>query len=238
MARYITVADVRATGFDDTVPYAYDDTAVENAIDLWQQVLERMCRQWFESRALVLSVDGNDADTLPFGVPIIDITYVKLNGDTTSLPTDQYEVYNGRQYPDDRRNPRIKLAKQSSPSIYSGANSDAKFRKGRKNQEISGTFGFLEPDDTTPLLIKRALTKLVIEKLSSPIFGTFTGGTPNISVGTVLEEWTDGHRLKYGNPSRLSGNQFKGITTDPEILEAVKLYKAPIGIATPSGWSN
>lgn len=237
MANYITAADVRATGFDNPED-VYTDQQIDDAIALWQQVLERACRQWFESRALVISCDGNDSDTLNFGVPIIDITYVKLNGATTELPTDQYEIYNSREYPDDRRNPRIKLASDGDSDIYSGSWNDAKFRKGRKNQEISGTFGFLEPDDSTPLLIERALTKLVIEKLSNPIWGQFTGGTPNVSVGTVLEEWTDGHRLKFGGATKPGGNALKGITTDPEILETVKLYRAPLGLATPANWST
>jgi hypothetical protein len=238
MARYITVDDIRGEGFDDTEPYEYSDADIEAAIDLWQQALERMCRQWFESRAITFKCDGTDSDTLTLGIPVISVSSLKINGCETDLETDRYEVYTNRTFPDDRRNPRIVLANDGNTSIFQGVQSTAKFRKGRNNQEVTGAFGFLEPDDSTPLLIKRALTKLVIEKLSNPMYGYYAGGSSNQSVGSKIEEWTDGHRLKYNGTTKPTGTQYMGITSDNEILDIVKMYKAPIGAATPANWSS
>jgi hypothetical protein len=111
--------------------------------------------------------------------------------------------------------------------------------KGRQNQEIKGTFGYVEEDGSTPKLIKRALTLLVIEKLTRPAYSGSAGpSVPPPILGTVIEEETDGHRLKYSQEAQATRNfGLSGITNDPEILDIVKLYRAPIGIAAPAHWS-
>ena len=235
---YITVQDLRDLGMD---PADYTDEELLASIELWQAVLERLTRQWFNPRTLVLSVDGTDSDALHFGVPIINIDYLKVNGDTTELDPDYYRVYNGQQYPDDRRNPRIKLRQWDEfVDIYTVPAYHGKmiFRKGRKNQEIKGTFGFVESDGLTPKAIKRALTKLVLEKVTQPLYSTSPVlAPPPIIAGVMTEEWTDGHKRKYSDTFKTSDRRsvgFQGITQDPEIIDIIRLYRAPIGIATPA----
>ena len=238
---YITVQDVRDAGLvDDTT---YPDDAVLAAIEIWQAFLERACRQWFVPKSLVLNVDGTDSDTLHFGVPIISIDYLKINNRDQNLEPERYKVYSAVRYPDDRHNPRIKLVNSMDLDIYTAPlfSRNLRFRKGRQNQEIKGVFGYVEEDGQPPRLIKRALTKLVIEKLTKPIYvDPSSGGSPVPPppiVGNLLEEWTDGHKRKYGaaggekSPRRPG---LSGFTDDPEILDIISLYKAPIGIATPA----
>jgi hypothetical protein len=161
------------------------------------------------------------------------------------LNTDYYKVYNSIVYPDDRRNPRIKLVMEDDGSIYTqpfsyGRYGRLKFRKGRKNQIISGTFGFVEVDGSTPKLIQRALLKLVIEKLTENLYSSTGSATPDGApplLGPLLEERTDGHQKKWGQ----AGGALKprapgltGITDDQEILDIIRLYKAPVGCATPA----
>jgi hypothetical protein len=241
---YITVADVRAEGILEA---DYSDETVLASIELWQAMIERQTRQWFIQKILTLSVDGSDSDTLHFGVPIIDIEYVKLNGSSSELDTDYYKVYNAITYPDDRRNPRIKLVSQSENyDIYTAPMTHGRmiFRKGRQNQEIKGTFGFVEEDGLPPKLIKRALLKLVIEKLTTPIYTAPTDASlapPAVVAGSLIEEWTDGHKLKWSdNLTTLERRpvSFQGITQDPEIIDILKYYRAPIGIATPAHASH
>lgn len=244
MTDYITIADVRAEGLDAT---EYPDAEVQAAIETWQAFLIRACRQWFEPIDLTLEVDGTNSDTIHTGVPIISIEYVKLNGDSANLDTDYYKVYNSRSYPDDRRNPRIKLVMADEEgSIYTrpwayGRGGRMIFRKGRKNQTIKGVFGFTEPDGSVPKLIQRALLKLVIEKLTTPLYTAAGSPPPGGSVppllGPIIEERTDGHQRKFGQ----AGGELKprapglsGITSDQEILDIIRLYKAPIGCATPA----
>lgn len=237
---YCSVQDIRDAGLTDTG--LYPDAAVLAAIELWQAFLERSCRQWFNNRTLLLKFDGTDSDTLHFGVPIIDIDYLKLNDSTTELDTNYYRVYNSKSYPDDRRNPRIKLRSQYDfADIYTAPleSRNLRFRKGRQNQEIKGTFGFVEEDGSTPKLIKRALCKLVVEKLTNPIvpLATPAAAPPPIVAGALLEEVTDGHKLKYADTTKFSERRpspYMGITSDQEILDIIKMYRAPIGIATPA----
>lgn len=237
---YITVSDVRAAGLTQA---KVADADVTSAIALWQEFLDRACRQWFEPRTLAIKFDGTDSDTLHFGVPIISVTSLKVNDSPTALPVGSYRVYSSAGYPDDRRNPRIKLVSEGGHDIYSAPMQFGrfKFQKGRQNQEIVGSFGFVEADGTTPLMIKRALLKLVLEKLQTPVYVDPTCAASGISslppmlAGALKEEWTDGHRLVYAvsDPApRKPG--LTGVTQDQEIHDIIRLYRAPIGIATPA----
>jgi len=359
---YVTVQQLRDEGITAAIAA---DSRVLDAIRTWQEILNRACRQWFESRSLTLLVDGSDSDTLFFGIPIISIEHLKLNGATTALDTDLYKVYSSRSCPDDRRNPRIKLIGDELRGIYTAplGRGRLKFLLGRQNQEIKGAFGYIEDDvpargaiqfvtkanlvdgetfvlndgvnpavtfyfdvtdsytppggyddenvrvnvsgDTTadevaataktavngatalditagtvetggllrlendapgvagnraitetvvntgfavygmaggavPYAITRALIKLVIEKLTHPMYG---GGavTPSpAALGTILQEKTDGHSIKYGPAGGGFGERkpgLSGITHDPEILDIITLYRAPIAVASPVAWS-
>jgi hypothetical protein len=238
---YVTVQDVRDAGLTDAV--AFPDATVLSSISIWQALIDRACRQWFEPKALTIKADGTDSDTLHFGIPIISVEYVKLNNNSNELDTNLYRVYNSISMPDDRRNPRIKLVKSDDyRDIYTapGGFGDLRFRKGRQNQEIKGSFGFVEEDGSVPLLIQRALIKLVIEKLTKPIYVSDPVSTPTPPppiIGSIQEEWTDGHKIKYGQSGAEVSKRspyLTGITDDQEIIEIIKLYRAPIGCATPA----
>jgi hypothetical protein len=237
---YIEVQDVRDAGLTDIV--TYPDALVLSHIEIWQAFLDRACRQWFLPREMILEIDGNDGDTLYFGVPIISVEYIKLNGSADYLDETLYKVYSTTTIPDARRNPRIALV---GPDAYRDifvaplVHGPLKFTRGRQNQEIKGVFGFVESDGTPPKLIKRALLKLVLEKLQNPVYEENPTPSPPPILGAVLEEKTDDHSLKYAAPVTPEKRNFglSGITSDPEILDIIKLYRAPIGVAVPAQWS-
>jgi len=238
---YITVQDVRNAGLSAE---DYPEAKVVAAIELWQRFLERACRQWFNARTLTFQVDGNDSDTLLFGVPIISIDYLKLNGSDSELDTAYYKSYSGNSYPDDRANPCIKLIGPfECRNIFTGPleGTRMRFLKGRKNQEIKGTFGYVEEDGQTPKMISRALLLLVCEKLITPAFPEAAGSSIlHPSSVSVQSETTDGHSISYKTlisnfQTRRSG--LSGITQNAEVLDIIKLYRAPLGIASPSHWS-
>jgi hypothetical protein len=237
---YVNISDVRDEGVLLTTA---SDAKVLAYIETWQAFLERACRQWFIPKQIILKGDGTDSDTLHFGVPIIGIDYLKINGASTALDSTLYCVYNSRSYPDDRRNPRIKLIDQRDVDLYTSPfGSSLKFRKGRQNQEIKGIFGYTEEDGSVPKLIKRALLLLVVEKLTKPIYAGASGSNmaPPPIMGGIVEEQTDNHRVRYGGTSSTTGSiaerkpGLTGITQNLEVLDIIKLYKAPIGIATPA----
>lgn len=237
---YVSVDDIREAGFSATLA---DPQTVEAAIRLAQGAIERATRQWFVPREHTIKLDGNNSDTMLLPIPIISVEHLKINDVDTAISPSLYVVYNGRSFPDDRTNPRIKLKRQGG-SIYetpSGFDTPLTFRKGFQNQEIKGVFGYTEADGSVPLLIQKAVRKLAIQYLSNPEYVS-PGVTPPPSppagaTGQVMREATDGHSIAYTfvkfddvRPG------ISGLTMDREILDIIKMYKAPIGIATQAGW--
>lgn len=247
MGMYVTVEEFRTrTKFTES---DVDDDDAGDALVLAQDIVERATRQWFEVRGpFVFDVDGSESDALHFAVPIIDITEIQLNNSGVALDATKYRVYTGRGRPaDDRKNPRVKLISNfESGDIFTGPiiGDGRRFRSGQQNQKITGTFGYVDEDDegklTTPRLIKRAVIKLAAEKLGMPIgkkMGVMSLGAG--ATGGIAEEWTDGHKRKYVIPPISSVRPgLSGITSDREILDIFKLYKAPMGIAVPVGPPN
>ena len=240
---YVTVEDMRDAGLSDET--AYPDADILASIQMWQAFIERACRQWFYPLDRILEFDGTDSDAIHFGVPIISVHELRINSSEVALEKSYYRVYSDVR--DDRGNPRIKLIdnRDTTNDIFTAPSRAGRmlFRKGRKNQYVRAVFGCIEPDGSCPALIKRALTKLVIEKMLRPLVEDPADPPPlfpPLVSGILTEEWTDGHKAKYGH----AGGDIKprqpgliGITFDQEILDIIKLYKAPIGIATPANAS-
>ena len=234
---YVSVAEMRAVGV--TVEMA-TDPALEASIRANQQFINRATRQWFNPRSLTLELDGNSTDTLLLPIPIISVSSMRINDSAYVLDPSSYRVYNGRDLPDDRQNPRIKL-RRGDVNIFSNPGPPSRglvFRKGRQNQHITGVFGYTEADGSTPDLIKRALTLLVVEKISNPVLGPPVGDPAAGPTGAVLRETTDGHTIqytfvKYGDTRA----GWSGYTMNREVHTILNLYKGPIGVAAPaSGW--
>jgi hypothetical protein len=236
---YITVQDIRDLGVTD--PPTDDDVLA--AIQMCQAFIDRACRQWFVPKIAQFKVDGTDSDALHLAIPIVTLEWLKLNNATDELDVSLYRVYDGRgPMPDDRKNPRIKLVRaEAQADIFTAPLSFGrlKFRKGRQNQELRGTFGYTESDGSVPQLIQRAMKKLVIEKLANPIFGTppITAPPPS-GGGVVVEEEVDDHRIKF-QVSPLEAEKkgtLGGFTKDQEVLTIIQMYRAPMAIATPAHW--
>lgn len=238
---YISVDDVRKAGISES-NVSDDDVLV--AINMWQQFIDRACRQWFVPKSLTIKMNGNDSDTLFMGIPIIDVTYLKINGSEDASDASLYKVFNSNTYPDDRGNPRIKLVNRNERgrNIFTTSLSYIpRFRRGYQNQEIQGIFGYVEPDGSVPAMIQRAHLKLVVEKLTRPVYPTGVGSSliqSSPEGQTIIREKTDGHEIEYANTIKNKGYSYSGITNDPEILEIIAMYRAPIGLATPADWSR
>lgn len=239
---YPTVDDFRTMGIDEA---DYDDDAVEAALAYAIQFIHRATGQFFVEREADVSFDGNDGDTLFLPVPLIELEALYLNGATTPTDSGVYRAYTRCEEPqDDRRNPKIQLVDPSSTGgdifsapIITGA---LKFRKGRQNQRVVGTFGFVEADGSTPAMITRAIKKLTIEKLAPLVTTADTPSAPELPalIQQIAEEQTDGHRVKFAIADR-SGRRvgLSGVTPDPEIEDIVRLYKSPIKLGAPNSWT-
>jgi len=227
---YVSIQDFRDEGV--TVAQASDERLLA-LIEIWESFVNEQTGQWFYPKDITLELDGNDTDILFLSIPIISVTSLKLNGETEALDAASYVVYN-RFDPDDRRNPRIKLQRTSTMDLFerlsAGGSQALRFAKGYRNQIIEGSFGFIEPDGCAPKLIKYAVTRLVIARIGPE---ASAGASP---AGPVVEEWTDGHKLKYSDIPAASGGG--SITGDLEVDRILKMYRRPIGIASPRGWGE
>lgn len=241
---YATISDVRGAGLTDEV--MFPDDAITASLLLWTSFIDRATRQFFEPREATVDLDGTDSDTLHFNIPIIEVEALYYNS-AFSVPLDpiSYRAYTRREEPcDDRKNPRIKLiGPDSDPDIFNRplASGSLRFRKGRQNQRVVGTFGYTEADGSTPPLITRALVKLVVEKLTNPIYADPTNPIPPVTpTGALIEEETDDHRKKWaqaGGATRARAPGLTGVTNDREILDILLMYKGPMVIATPANWT-
>lgn len=232
---YIQVQDVRDAGV--TTAMVPLDSDIETAIKINQAFIDRATRQWFLPRTLTVYLDGNSSDTLFLPVPVISVSSLRINDQSTDLDSSLYRVYSSDGIPDDRRNPRITLVR-GDVDLYSDPfhfNQPLLFKKGRQNQQIVGSFGFVESDGSPPELIKRALLLLVIEKLVNPPLGTPLATLPSGPSGSVLRETTDGHTVQYTfvkySDTRAG---WSGYTMNREVHTILNIYKSPIGIAAPS----
>jgi hypothetical protein len=220
----------------------FPDAFVESQLTVWQEILERACRQWFESRAAVIKLDGTGSDAIHFSVPIILCNSLTVNAGDDVLETEYYEVYNNRTaYPDDRRNPRIKLVQGDNRDIFRSSFGPRQFNKGRRNQTVDGTWGFTEADGSTPEAIKHALALTVIDQITNPAIEPPAGTSvsPVVPTGLIIEEETDDHRAKWepaGGATKARPGGLAPMFT-PEVQRIITLYKSPIGIATPADWT-
>lgn len=229
---YISVEEVRAAGLGASLP----EDAILGAIRTWQSFIERACRQWFYPRELEFFFDAPNSTILHFGVPVISIHSLTLHGSAQPLDQSLYLIEGDGSASDGRHNPCIRLLNEGSRSIYATPYRPP-FFLGRARHFIRGVFGYVEPNGGPPPLIQRALLKLVIEKLAKPVYpqpGVFIAPPP-LMQGVLREEWTDDHRMKFdpsGGPLKSRAPGLAGITDDPEVLGILRLYRAPIGIAS------
>jgi hypothetical protein len=218
----VSVQDIRDEGIDDT------ELSNTRALILsygWQSWIEHMTGRWFYPKSLTMDLDGDGSRVLYLDVPIITLDELYINDDfTTPVDSEYYVVYN-RTYPDDRRNPRIKL-KSSSGSIYSGVTGRS-FISGDQNQRVVGSFGYVEADGSAPYMIQRAIMTLIMAtaelKSDSEI--------DQLSIGRKVEEVTDRHRVKFSDLyDQLGAWKPTGLT---EVDEAIRLYRKPayVGMA-------
>lgn len=208
--------------------------ALLSAIYLSMAFIDRSTRWWFNSRSLTLKVEGANTDVLMIGVPILELTSVTLNEDQTftgSQITDFFMVPNARLYPDDRRNPRIKI-RRDARSVFMDIQRGELFRRSRY-QTLVGRYGFLEESGETPLLIQRATAKYAMLKYLDTPGQSASDSADQADRGPLKREKTDIHEIEYYDPSKstasaVSGKGLAPISGDREIDDILLMYRGPI----------
>ena len=225
---YITIQDIRDAGIPDTEK---NDAEVQASIDHWSAQIDTWTGQWFNAREIEVTVEGRNSNILLLGIPIISISQIRINhhlpdnaGDLYTT-FDRFQIFKSRDYPDDRRNPRIKLVSNRYSIYYSYGRA---FMRALYTT-IDGIFGFIEKDGTTPLPIQRACLKLVLRDLKNPLLTEVTeaGG----GLGPKKREKTDMHEIEYFESSQSTISKDRGtVSGDPEIDRILSYYRKPIGV--------
>jgi len=231
MGNYASVADVHAEG----VPAAVDDAKIERRIVKWEAIVEKVTKNIF--RVLTpgeLVFDGTDSHRMHFGIPLVAVTEMKINGETTAIPTTEFRAFTGKAQPqDDRKNPKIELRPNDPSSIFSS--SRFVFRKGL-DQLITATWGYVDELTptvfTTPTAIRDSVVQLVIFDLDDYFdrFRDYSGP----ALAPKQRERTDDHEIEWAD-----------ITVDitwgmipQEIRDVLALFRAPIKVSIPKRGPN
>lgn len=238
---YTTVAAIRADGWAQT---AYSDAVVQGAIQRSTELIDKICRQWFEPRFKRVSLDAKRIDQLWVKVPIIAINDVRIDDEYLFL--EEFEIYNrhlthGIVNPDDRSDPRIAWGDGREPVDVRRLYGGGRFPKARKSVVVRGVFGYTElgPNDyngetavdsqipisygQTPGPIARAATKLAIRYMVP-----FDDSDEMTKASSVISEKTrDQSYTLAGVPDSELGF---GLSGDTEIDKILMMYMAPLDV--------
>jgi len=239
---YLSPVTVRNEGIDAT---ELSDARLVALIKRVQQHIERVARQPFRPIVETFRLDGSGSALLPLAVPVIGINTLKINHSAQVLDPSGYRVYfnpttradPGWMSKDYRRNPKIVMTTEFTPSPFNtaglfGSNrlAPARFQPGAQPHELSGVFGYLEGDGTTPAPI--AHVALLLALANTPLLEAGSGGGSGPG-GPVIRERTDRHEVEYARPSG-SAVLSSAWNTSPEVEDTLRHYRAPIGMASPA----
>ena len=200
----------------DSVPKARGELEILAQMEF----IDQWTRQWFEPRSKTIRLEGKNSNVVFLRVPIISISEIRLNDTVDAADLTQFEIYTGV---DNRRNPRIKL-RSGVRNIFT-ATLGRTFRRATYS-EFDGSYGFVEEDGSTPLLIKKATLILTANHLKVPA----GAGSSLAGVGAKKREKVDLHETEYFQPDDVSGAASGAISGDIEVDRILRMYRGPTGI--------
>lgn len=233
MAPYASIEDVRDEGLPDDTAGGPNDTLVQKWLVEASSIVDKVTGIFFGEHEGTFIFDGTNSHYLHLHVPIIEVTEMKVNGSASALDPSLYRVYDGKgPVQDDRRNPKIELrsagaiSSLASSSLFTAA-SAARFRKGW-DQTITGKFGWVEPDGSVPVLVRR-MTVAIVMTMAQQLYTKYEG-VRGFGLGPVVREKTDGHELQFGNLVRDVGTYI--LPTDIE--NKLILFRRPFKVRVPT----
>lgn len=202
---YCTVEDLRAEGVSEE---EYSDEQLCRLIEASCDFIDRVTGQWFELREKVLRFDGRGGKNLVLPIFLSEAYSVKVDCEEV----DDYVLYN-------------RMEDRAYPKIYRGAG----WPCGRLNVEVSGQWGYVEEDGTTPSAIKRAAMKLALYNF--PVLSDSGAQEEKAIRGLLTSETTDGHSYMLSDTA-IAEAYSGAITGDAEIDQTLRAYmRSRFGIA-------
>ena len=123
---YCTIKDLRAEGISEE---QFDDAQLERLIATSCEFIDRVTGQWFELREKAIRLDGRGDKNLVLPVFAFSLDYLKVGCELI----DDYVLYN-------------RMEDRAYPKIFRCSG----WPKVRLNIEVSGQWGCVEEDGTTP----------------------------------------------------------------------------------------
>jgi hypothetical protein len=201
---YATVEDFRAEGVD---PVAASDARLIELEAEARAAIDAATGWWFEPRPATFYLDGRGSRELELPV--------------TALALDSVAIY-GSEIPL-RSVVRVGIQEgvRSVPSLMLAAGT---FPKGRLNVEVRGTFGNVDGNGRTPLLIRLATILLVLRRLTP--LGLSGGLLDRDREARIIEEKTRDQTVRYAPPSDTTKTAFAGDEVDAILLR----FRRPPGL--------
>ena len=204
---YCTIEDIRGEGVSES---DYSDEQLERLIAVSCEFIDHVTGQWFEPREKVIRLDGRGGKNLVLPVFLYGVDNVRIDHEDV----DDYVLYN-------------RMEDRAYPKIFRCAG----WPKGKLNVEVSGQWGYVEEDGTTPSDIKRAAMKLALYNF--PALSDAEAQEAKGLRGLLVSETTDGHSYELSNEA-VSNLSSDVITGDAEIDQILRMYMRPrfgMGIA-------
>ena len=194
---YCTVEDLRAEGVSEE---DYSDEQLGRLIEASSEFIDRVTGQWFELREKTIRLDGRGGRNLVLPVFLSEAHCVKVDHEEIS----DYVLYN-------------RMEDRAYPKIFRCAG----WPRGRMNVEVSGQWGYVDEDGSTPSAIKRVAMKLALYNF--PALTDSETQEENAIRGLLLSETTDGHTYMLSD-SAVAEAYSGAITGDAEIDGILKSY--------------
>lgn len=193
-------------------------------VALAMAMIDKGAGRFFNKRTGTFTIKGNNSHILFFDVPIIEITAFSVNDGAVDLVLDtNYRIFAGRAEPaDDRDNPKIELITETG-SIFTNIHTSRAFFKDL-NQVITGSFGYLEADGSTPLLIQQATLMQTLYAIQNNLLKE----SKSKSKGTLRRLKVDLHEQEFFEQR----SQTRGFPLTPlnEVNNIIAMYKTSIRV--------
>lgn len=225
MGNYVKVEDDL---YPEGIPESISPALLERRIAKWEEIVERLTGQIF--RTLTpgeLTFDGNNSNILHFGLPLIAVTSVKVNGATIALAATEYRAHVGRQLPqDDRSNPKLELLGSRNRTIFRTSGSSI-FSKGL-DQLITATWGYLDESGNVPAPVKEAIIQLIA--LDAEGYWDQAQNKAGFPITPTQRERTDGHEIEYQQTEAI---RITWMMLPVGIQHILGMYRRPWMMAVP-----
>lgn len=208
---YATVAEARAEGI---TPAMASDARLSALLADASAFVDATTGWFFEPRALTLRLDGRGSATIEPPYPPLRLDSLVVDGGAMSLAADDVVVEGAPVLPGFLA-PHITLRRGQL------------FRRDRGNVEVSGLWGYTEPDGTpfgaTPAAIRTVTLQLVVRAL--PLLSDAAAWSDARLRRRLAEERTRDQSYRLHKPELTTH-----LTGDPDLDTVLLRYRRPSGL--------